>query len=392
MLIRGSGPEGLEVAFQERFERQRSTVRVWVPELPSNVDPARFGGVNNFAYWCQAVGIPYVRVLRKDGEEDERTERWVPLGQRKMDDGWTRTLGVLFFPFATRFTESYRNGRETFAYEVNVKPDLLPFGSEDGFLDFVRQAGSRDELVALYKERGIRYTLGGLRRRVRLDEVPQKAMLDLAIDRNRPDHTAVFTEARMLRGRADTRYAYEISWPATAGDNEIIAEFQALVASGELRAGGPHRAARERVKRWLDEAGLAYKQRNNARNEILLDVYRRSTDCHFELRLLMDASAGTITFWEDYEYLPQPGDGGREYSYGVRTTYSSAVAIADFLGGGGTSTDVEERLAAAFAERVRLGELADEMPLRANRDVVAGWLAAAGVPAEPVDSHWVSMD
>jgi hypothetical protein len=32
------------------------------------------------------------------------------------------------------------------------------------------------------------------------------------------------------------------------------------------------------------------------------------------------------------------------------------------------------------------------LALRENRDRVMAWFTDAGVPAEPTDSHWLSMD
>ncbi|WP_238015624.1 hypothetical protein KZZ52_19690 [Dactylosporangium sp. AC04546] len=129
------------------------------------------------------------------------------------------------------------------------------------------------------------------------------------------------------------------------------------------------------------------------RTERLLRVHRTSTDCIFQLVLRIDPEAGRISFHEEYDYLPQRGDAGREYSYGVRTRYASLAALVEHLSPNPDARGtLEDRLARAFRARVASGDLADGQELGAARDRVAAWFTEAGVDHEPADWFWVNSD
>ncbi|WP_327010081.1 hypothetical protein OHA72_24280 [Dactylosporangium sp. NBC_01737] len=170
-------------------------------------------------------------------------------------------------------------------------------------------------------------------------------------------------------------------------DDRLAACFDAAAAAGDL----DDEPARDLVAGWFADAGTAATQTGFARTERLLKVHRAATDCVFTLTLITDPQAGTITFREEYDYLPRPGDPGREYSYGVRTPYTSIRRLNEFLGAA-PGGDPQARLARCFRDLLAAGRIGDGLPLREARDRVGALFAGAGVPAEPADSHWISSD
>lgn len=416
-------------------------------------------GWSHFTSWCQQAGVGYQRLLSRSDGQVERVDRWAPLLYESHPDGSSRSLGVMFFPprsgsrdrplgkpFGVKFREVHRRRADDgdfFSYEVDIAYGHLTL-SEDAFIaelaGLVRDGvlggtllpgQSRDVVAARHREAGIPYALGGIPRRIRLVDARDRDAgtmfaLELEIDTGSTDPMVTFIEANQrLRAdgdRIDHQYAYLVSTPLggtervvdhLTGDlgvtlpaglpdraeERLIACMEALVAAGQLGAGRPHRAMRNRVAGWLAAAGVPHTVQHNARSETLLRTYRRPTDCVFQLRLVMDPDeeGKGITFWEEYVYLPRAGDGGNEYYYGIRTPYSCLAALAAFFENlTERATDPrqepEDRLAACLSHLVARGDLADGQPLRAARDRVAAWFAEAGVPGEPVDSVWVSMD
>ncbi|AGZ41569.1 hypothetical protein [Actinoplanes friuliensis] len=173
--------------------------------------------------------------------------------------------------------------------------------------------------------------------------------------------------------------------PATGrADDRFIACLEVLVARIGLLS---RQGSRALVAEWITASGVTPTVTGFARTEQLVHVHRSSTDCIYELVLTMDATA-EITFAEKYEYLPQAGDAGREYSYGVRTPYASLAALVAYLGGGAG----EEGLTRGFRALVADGTLTAELGLEEARDRVAEVFRRAGVPAELTDSHWINSD
>ncbi|HEX6685115.1 MAG TPA: hypothetical protein VF062_20160 [Candidatus Limnocylindrales bacterium] len=357
-------------------------------------------------------------------------------------------------PFGVKFREVHRrhaDDSDFFSYEVDIAYTSLP-ASEDAFVadltGLVRDGAlggallpgqSRDVVAARHSEAGIPYALGGITRRIRLVDVRDTDpytragtmfALELSIDANRADPAVTFLEANQRLGssgdRIDHQHAYIVSTPLSSAarvvahltgdlgvtvpagipdrpEERLIACMEALAAGGHLSAGKPQRAMRNLVAGWFAAAGVPHTVRHNARSDTLVRSYRKPTDCIFQLRLVMDPDEGGrgITFWEEYVYLPRAGDGGNEYYYGIRTPYASLNTLTAFFethtgstpeGSAQPSAQLEDRLAACFAQLVARGELADGQPLRAGRDRVTAWFAQAGIPAEPVDDVWISMD
>jgi hypothetical protein len=172
-------------------------------------------------------------------------------------------------------------------------------------------------------------------------------------------------------------------------DDRLTACFAAAVAAGDLDGASTAGAARDLVAGWFADAGTAATQTGSARTERLLRVHRTATDCVFTLTLTTDPQAGTITFREEYDYLPRPGDPGREYSYGVRTPYTSIRRLNEFLGVS-PAGDPQARLARGFRDLLAAGRIGDGLPLREARDRIQALFAEAGLPTQPADSHWIS--
>lgn len=133
------------------------------------------------------------------------------------------------------------------------------------------------------------------------------------------------------------------------------------------------------------------------RIEQLLSVHRVQTRCVFTLTLSFNPGDRGISFTEFYDYLPVPGDAGREYGYGVRTPYASLPILVDFFEArlGGTaeaSGELADRLTACFRDLIASGELGNDLPLRENNGRVTGWFAEAGVTFEPTDWFWFNSD
>ena len=176
-------------------------------------------------------------------------------------------------------------------------------------------------------------------------------------------------------------------------DDRLIACFDAMAAQGHLQGGTVRQSNRNRVAAWITEAGVVATVEGFARTEEILKLYRPGPDCLFELVLTMDASAPGdrgIEFREKYEYLPQTGDAGREYSYSVTTPYTSLPALVAALETGPGEGDLEERVTRCFKHLVQTGELAGDLDIEAARDRVAARFVQAGVPAITDFSYWIN--
>ncbi|GAA3948160.1 hypothetical protein [Actinoplanes auranticolor] len=178
-------------------------------------------------------------------------------------------------------------------------------------------------------------------------------------------------------------------------DDRLIACFDAMAAHGHLHAGAARQANRDRVAAWITDAGITATVEGFARTEQILNLYRAGTDCLFELVLTLDASAPGdhgIEFREKYEYLPQTGDAGREYSYSVTTPYTSLPTLVAHLETTPGEGDLEERLTRCFKHLIQTGELAGNLDLQVARDRIAARFVQAGVPAITDSSSWINSD
>jgi hypothetical protein len=405
------------------------------------------------AGWCEQAGVPFeVRMVWPDGTPGRRIKRWHPLLRAPVPSGHIRTLSVELRPETTgyragiTFSESYRRPDEQLVdYDHGLGTDYSSLDALVGF--FARLVSSspigdpeerliacvaalvargelgapgpprrdRDRMLGWWREAGVAYRLTGRDRQHRLVECRQPGTdrvftLELAFWTNRPSPEVEFIEWHRPPGAAVEGSRYAVSTPLDAApalatylsqrqdlagtgsiEDRLVAGFEAVVATGELGPGRPHRHNRDTVAGWLAAAGADCQVRGTAREERLLKVHRESTDCGFTLWLELDPGGDRISFSERYDYLPRPGDPEREYAYGVRTPYASLAALVDLLAPGG-GEDPEDRLVAGFATLVARGELADGLGLRENRDRVAGWFAAAGVSHEPTTSSWFNSD
>ncbi|MGW4940394.1 hypothetical protein ACWEOZ_02230 [Actinoplanes sp. NPDC004185] len=178
-------------------------------------------------------------------------------------------------------------------------------------------------------------------------------------------------------------------------DDRLIACFDAMAARNHLHGGAARQDNRNRVAAWIADAGITATVEGFARTEEILKLYRPGSDCLFELVLTMDASAPGdhgIEFREKYEYLPQTGDAGREYSYSVRTPYSSLPALVAHLETSPGEGDLEERLTRCFKHLVHTGELTGDLDTEVARDRVAARFVQAGVLAVTDSSYWINSD
>jgi hypothetical protein len=275
--------------------------------------------------------------------------------------------------------------------------------------------GNRDRFLAWCAEAGVRARADGMPRRHELLRGGD-LVLELVFRADWRPPVLWFTEA--YRPPRDERWGgteYRVSVPIDAvpvlverferrlgtapgpgrPDDRLIACFAALVSRGVLSGGRARQGNRRLVAEWVTEAGVTPAVEGFARREEVLRVYRPSTDCVFELVLVMDASVTGdrgIVFSESYEYLPQSGDAGREYGYSVRTPYASLPALVDQLEAVPGEGDLEERLSRCFARLVETGELGGALELQVARDRVAARFVAAGVPAVTDSSSWISSD
>ena len=193
------------------------------------------------------------------------------------------------------------------------------------------------------------------------------------------------------------RFEHRLGLPATAGraDDRLIACFEAMVVQGLLHGGGSRQNSRALVAGWITDAGITPSVEGFARTEQILKLHRRASDCLFELVLIMDASAPAergIVFREKYEYLPQVGDAGREYSYSVTTPYTSLPGLLAHLETHPGDGDLEERLTRCFEQLVKAGVLTGDLAIEAARDRVAALFVEAGVPAVTDSSFWINSD
>ncbi|MFI7543822.1 hypothetical protein [Actinoplanes sp. NPDC049599] len=178
-------------------------------------------------------------------------------------------------------------------------------------------------------------------------------------------------------------------------DDRLIVCFDAMAAQGHLHGGDARQGNRYRVAAWITDAGVTATVEGFARTEEILKLYRPGSDCLFELVLTMDASVPGdrgVVFREKYEYLPQTGDAGREYSYSVMTPYTSLPALVADLETSPGEGDLEERLTRCLKHLVQTGELSGDLHTEAARDRVAARFVHAGVPAITDSSHWINSD
>ncbi len=178
-------------------------------------------------------------------------------------------------------------------------------------------------------------------------------------------------------------------------DDRLITCFNAMAAQGHLHGRAARQGNRERVAAWITDAGVTATVEGFARTEEILKLYRPGSDCLFELVLTMDASAPGdhgIEFREKYEYLPQTGDAGREYSYSVTTPYTSLPALIAQLETSPGEGELEERLTRCFKHLLQTGELSGDLDLQVARDRVAARFVQAGVPAITDSSSWINSE
>jgi hypothetical protein len=205
-------------------------------------------------------------------------------------------------------------------------------------------------------------------------------------------------------------------------EDRLFAYFTALVQRGELGAGS--RAARsprddaEVVVRWFAAAGAPY-QVSGERKFSLLTGCRRQGNAHLELYLTVKTRTDVptpgapavqlvgLSFTEHYDYVPQPGDAGREYGYHAALAYTPMEPLVAALeerltplrGGGSDvlgrvvtrSPELDERLVACFRGLVTEGKLNHELPSQANRNRVAAILSDLGEVTTD-SSAWINSD
>jgi hypothetical protein len=277
--------------------------------------------------------------------------------------------------------------------------------------------GNRERLAGWCRELDIRPRWGGLtRKHVMLRAEASGLVLELSFRPVFwPPPEVRFTEAHRV---GDLRYGgtqYEVTAPYESMpglvedferrlgltpargriDDRLIACFDALVGQGHLNDRLPRQGNRAVVSEWIAATGVTPTMHGFARTERLLKVHRASTDCIFELVLTMDSAArdgAGVSFSERYDYLPQAGDAGREYAYGIQTSYASMAALVEYFETEPGEGDLEERLTRCFKALVARGELSNELGLREARDRVAAWFDQAGVAGTPTDWHWFNSD
>ncbi|MFC5007879.1 hypothetical protein ACFPIJ_59980 [Dactylosporangium cerinum] len=334
---------------------------------------------------------------------------------------WDSTSDLFGFRFAEVYDEP-DGGRHTFEVDTGRRAIVLlaksTVDSERSVVEVFRQriaagelgphlppGGNRDLVERWILDAGLPRKVGG---RERVHEVMRAGDRHLTLRfwvGPRPQ-TFCFEEERRADGRRDPANVDAVSapmddlerlvtflerrYPPTGRhrtDDRLAACFAAAVEAGDLPAMG----ARDIVAGWFADAGTAARQTGLAHTERLLQVHRTDTDCVFALTLTTDPQEGTITFREQYDYLPRPGDPGREYAYGVRTPYTSIRRLNEFLGatpGGGE----EARLTRCFRDLIARGRIGDGLPLRQARDRVQELFAEAGVPAEQTNWNWMNSD
>ncbi len=431
-------PPGVE--FREPLDRRGRGGALWVPLDAADALAAHLAGEahatrDGLIPWCVRSGVEF-DALWFDGSHRGSVHRGHPLLVTEEGDR-LRILLLEFWDstsewFGLRFSEVYDQAhaaRHTFDVDTGRRAFVL-FGQsnldragERAVVEAFRAriaagelgphlppGGNRDLVEGWITGAGLRRKVGGL---PRTHEILRSGALVLTMRcwvGPRPQ-TFCFEEEHRTGAYRDHANVHAVSapmddlerlvtflerrYPPAPGprrlDDRLAACFDAAVAAGDLTDRLPRQGARDLVAGWFAEAGTAATQTGFARTERLLKVHRAATDCIFELTLTTDPQAGAITFREQYEYLPRPGDAGREYSYGVRTPYTSIRRLNEFLGAA-AGGDPQARLAQCFRDLVAAGRIGDGLPLRQARDRIQALFAEAGVPAEPADSHWISSD
>jgi hypothetical protein len=133
------------------------------------------------------------------------------------------------------------------------------------------------------------------------------------------------------------------------------------------------------------------------RSETLVEVRRTRNDCVFGLRLTLDPARGErgIAFAESYDYLPMPGDPGREYIYSVYTAYDEIGRLITFFEqrlGQTFAGEAADRLIGCFHALMAAGDLGDQLGLQENHRRVTAWFRSAGVPAETETWSWINSE
>lgn len=438
-------PPGVE--FREPLDRRGRGGALWVPLDAADTLTAclEHGGGSvqerlaqasreSLIPWCVRAGVPF-DALWFDGGHRGSVHRGHPLLVTE-EDGRLRILLLEFWDstsewFGLRFSEVYDHahaGRHTFEVDTGRRAFVL-FGQsgvdrsgEPAVVEAFRAriaagelgphlppGGNRDLVERWILDAGLRRKVGGL---PRTHQVLRAGALVLTVRcwvGPRPQ-TFCFEEEHRTGEYRDPGNVHAVSAPMDelerfvtflerrypparrqSLDDRLAACFDAAVAAGDLTGDLPRQGARDLVAAWFADAGVAATQTGFARTERLLRVHRAATDCVFTLTLTTDPQAGVITFREEYDYLPRPGDAGREYSYGVRTPYTSIRRLNEFLGAA-PGGDPQARLAQCFRDLLAAGRIGDGLPLRQARDRIQALFAEAGVPAEPADSYWISSD
>ncbi|MET7398603.1 hypothetical protein ABZS66_34455 [Dactylosporangium sp. NPDC005572] len=417
------------------------------------------GNRDTIAHWCVSAGVAY-DARWTDGSGIRSVHCGHPLLTATEPNGHRRILLLQWWPatdparesvFGVRFSEVYEHRGGKYTHEVDValrsagalaaaveeqaglpvpdaddgpgrlRADLAALVGQGVLGAHLPPQANRDRVVEWCRAGDVRYRIGG---RAREHEILRAArpdegctlVLGLRFWAGMRPATVRFEEEYRAGPHRDGGTVHAVVAPLDAApaladhfegmlgrtfpgraDDRLIACFDALAADGRLAPDLPRQVNRGRVAEWFATAGVEAKQEGFMRTERLLRVHRTSTDCVFQLVLRIDPEAGRISFHEEYDYLPQRGDAGREYSYGVRTRYTSLATLVEHLspspspspGGRG---DLEGRLARAFRARVASGELADGQELGAARDRVTSWFTEAGVDHEPADWFWVNSD
>jgi hypothetical protein len=315
------------------------------------------------------------------------------------------TFSAVAESLAHRFGVPHGDSPEVVLAELIARGELGPH---------LPPRGNQDRLIAWCAEAGFRVRPDGSPRKRELLRAGEMVLeLEFWADWQPPVlwFTEAYREKKERRGGTEYRVTVPIDAVPTLvesferrlgvapgpgrADDRLIACFEAMVAQEVLHSERARQSNRRLVAEWVNEAGVTPTVEGFARKEQVLKTYRSGTDCLFELVLVMDASVTGdrgIVFSEKYEYLPQSGDAGREYSYSVRTPYTSLPALVAQLETTPGEGDLEERLARCFRQLAGAGELTGELGLEVARDRVAARFVAAGVPAVTDSSSWFNSD
>lgn len=182
--------------------------------------------------------------------------------------------------------------------------------------------------------------------------------------------------------------------------DRLFAYVKHLADTGVIGAHRPRGSSAAAVAERFTAAGVPATVTRSERRVGIRHVYRDNTDCVFDLSVRFHPTAYKdrgIVFVESWEYMPRPGDSGRDYYYSVATPYRYLRGLATFLAArtgvtmtpaDATDEEVEEVVAAAL----RAVAVRDDLPIKANRDQVQALFAEAGVPVSPDSGAWINSD